>query len=474
MKILLINPPVEEMIKTELPEFIRSEVGIAPPLGLMYLAAYLKLHKPQCDVRILDAIAAGMSTPDLIRYADRFSPDVAGITTHTHNLCDTIALVRGIKLVNPDIHVTLGGAHVNVFPRESVKIPGVDSVVIGEGETTFFELVDCLCRKGDLNKVRGILFKDGAVIRQTPAPDARSDLDAYPYPQRDGLYSKRYRYALTLQKGRTTTMISSRGCPYVCSFCGTSGGNYRFRSAQNIVDEMEHCLKRGIREVNFVDDTFGFDQDHAYSVCAEIDRRGLKIKWGIRARIDRLNEKLLHALKVSGCGRINFGVETSSDEGLAVLKKGITISQIRNVFRWAKDAGIMRVAYFMIGCPHEKTKADARRTIDFALELDPEYAMFNILALYPGTELYREGINKGIVKGRGWEDFVRSPHRGFEIPFWEEWLSRKDLSGLVKEAYRRFYLRPKFIRCALKSGFTLRKVVSGLKILSARDKNIRP
>ena len=472
MKVLFINPPVDNIIKTELPEFVRSETGVFPPLGLMYIAAYLKKYNPSHEIHILDAIAENMNYQEMGKFISDFSPDMVGITAHTHNLMDVCASISIIKKINPAVKIVLGGPHVNIFPQETILMDGVDFAIKGEAEIIFSELLQCLSNRGDLNKVEGVIFKRGDQIVRTPPRRAAADLDIYPFPDRQILNGDRYRYALSKASGRVTTMITSRGCPFDCAYCSTPKGSYRIRSAENIVDEIEECLRLNIHEIHFVDDSFGCIPSHLLSLCREIKNRNLDVKWGIRARVDSLNKDRISQLKDSGCVRINIGVETSSNEGMQILQKGVTIDQVKDVCRWTKEVGITTSAYFMIGCPHEKTKQDVERTIDFAIELDMDYAMFNILTLYPSTALYQRAIQEGIVKEDSWRQFISSPSSDFQMPFWEDSLSRDELISLLRRAYRRFYLRPKVIGRSIKNAGGVKKVIRnsrlGMRILMDR------
>lgn len=471
MKILLINPPTDNLIKTELPEFIRLDAGVLPPLGLMYIASYIMEFNPKHNIEILDTVAERMDRIEVKKFVSGFMPEVVGITAHTHNLLDVSLLVDDIKAVNPDIHIALGGPHVNIFPEESISMPGVDSVVIGEGEISFFELIESLSSKDNLGKVDGILFKSGMGYIRTKLRSREEDINNYPFPKREMLGNYRYKYALGSGQSRVTTMISSRGCPYSCIFCNTPKSIHRVRPPENIVAEMEECLRLGIEEIYFVDDVFGIDTNHILAVCDEIDKRNLIIKWGIRVRIDVLNKDLLHRLKKSGCYRVNLGVETSTDEGLMLFKKGISLKQIKEVFQWTQDANMATAAYFILGCPHERTRSDIDRTIDFAIDLNPDYAMFNLLALYPGTEVYNNAIREGIIRDNYWKDFVLSPSRNFLIPLWEKWFNRAELMSFLLKAYRKFYLRPKFVysflrNSGLKAG--INNIKTGANILLGR------
>lgn len=467
MKVLLINPPIKNIISLEIPLFVRQNEGIFPPLGLMYIASYLKKNV-DCELKLLDTIAEDMDYDAIEKYVGDFCPDVVGICAHTHNLIDVILVVDIIKKIDKRIHVCLGGPHINVFAQEAIDISCVDSVVLGDGERTFAELVRCIGQRADLRKVKGLIFKQDHQCVSTGLGQDIGDLDSLPFPDRSLLNPKLY-YSILGRRPVMTTMISSRGCPYQCTFCSTPKGFYRIRSSQNVVDEIEECMKLGIEEVHFVDDVFNVNPDRIIKICDEIKTRGLKIKWSFRGRIDKITKPLLIRSKEAGCYRIHLGVETSTDEGLKRLKKGITVEQTRKVFKWTREIGINTVAYFLIGCPHEKTRQDILKTINFSKEIDPDFALFNMLTPYPSTELYEEGLRKGEFKSNYWKEFALNPQKDFQPQLWEKGLSREELIFLLNLAYRTFYLRPKFLFRMLTTpqnlGILIHRLKAGLKIL---------
>ncbi len=470
MKVLLINPPIENIIRLELPLWVRQNEGIFPPLGLMYIASYLN-KSLNCEIKILDALAEKMNYEMMDACIREFLPDVVGITAHTHNLIDVIITAGIIKRIDKKIHVCLGGPHINIFPEESIAFPHVDSVVVGEGEVIFTELVRCLDQNIELKKVKGIFFKQNSQVINTGPGESINELDSLPFPDRSLLDLKRY-YNILGPKSTLATMISSRGCPYSCAFCSTPKRSHRVRSPGNVVDEIEECVKLGIRQLYFVDDTFNIAPDRIIEICDELRNRKLKIKWSFRGRIDKLSRNLLIRVKESGCYKIHLGVETCTDDGLERLKKGITVEQIKQVFRWTRDIGINTVAYFMIGCPHEKSRKDILKTIDFSKEIDPDFALFNILMPYPFTEFYDSGLKSGMFKYDYWKEFASRPQRDFQPHFWEEWLSSGELVGLLNLAYRKFYLRPKFLFRMLTNPQNLsifaKRLKMGLEIITSK------
>ncbi|MCK4648945.1 B12-binding domain-containing radical SAM protein [bacterium] len=449
MKVLLITPPIKNIIQAELPSALSREIGVFPPLGLMYIASYLRKYSDH-RVRILDAVAEDLNQTALEQAIRESKPEIIGITAHTNNLVDVLLLTGLIKKIDPKIHINIGGPHARVFPQETLQLPGVDSVIPGEGEISFFQLVEALSQKKTLREVPGLIFKKGEKIISGKRPGSPPNLDRLPFPARGLIKSQRYYYILG-RKSTFTTMVSSRGCPYRCTFCSTPKENYRQHSIRSVVQEMEECDHLGVEEIHFVDDTFNLSPEWVISLCQEIKQRGLRIPWSFRGRVDTLTREVLQKLKEANCIRMNLGVETSTDEGLKRLKKGLTIHQIEEVFTWTKEIGIPTVAYFLIGCPHEKSREDILHTFRFAKSLNPDFALFNILTPYPDTELYREGLEKGLFRKDFWREFALQPTKDFEIKVWEEFFTKRELEKILNSIYRRYYLRFPVILRNLKS-----------------------
>ncbi|PWB76777.1 MAG: hypothetical protein C3F15_04515 [Holophagae bacterium] len=263
-----------------------------------------------------------------------------------------------------------------------------------------------------------------------------------------------------------TTMVTSRGCPYRCTFCSTPRCSYRLRSVSSVLEEMERCGRLGIRHVYFLDDTFPTSGARAERLCEALIRRSDLPSWSCRTAAAGLTRERLHLMKRAGCQRIQIGVETGSDEGLRVLGKRTTIAEVRETFAAARAVGMPTVAYFMLGLPHERSADDLRRLSRFARELDPTFAMFNVLTLYPGTALTEQAVERGLVEAGSWQRFAARPEPGFRPPVWDEHLSREELLAWQRQAYRSFYLRPRVVlRLAFSGGGLGRKVRAGLELL---------
>lgn len=443
MKLLLVNPPRDLSITSEVPGKLNSETNTIPPLGLLYLEAYLHAHSEH-KVRIIDCLAEKYHAAELRQVIEREQPQIVGVTGHTHDLLDMLQATKIAKEVSPDITVIWGGPHVSDFPEACMAYPQVDICIPHEGEVALCETVNALQSGTSLAQVPGVYFRDTAGTVQFSGPRAPLDnLDLLPCPRRQVLDINKYAYLLG---GRTTstTLMTSRGCPYKCTFCNTPGHNtWRWRSADSVVDEIEEIAKLGIQDIYVIDDTFNVRQQRTLDICHKIIERNIKIAWNFRARVNLITAEMVEACKAAGCTRVHVGVETGTDAGMAAINKALTTKQVREGLNLLKKAGLTTVCYFMVGCPHEKTAADIKRTVDFALELDPDYALFGVLTPYPNTAVYDDGIARGIIDPHAWEDFLRQPSLDFHPPVWTEFFTAQELAAFSEQAFKRFYLRPK-------------------------------
>lgn len=473
MKILLINPPRRNEVVADNPAFIDEERGFNPPLGLLYLASYIKKNSRH-EVTALDAQVDNLGyDDDFVRRIEAINPDMVGITVMTFTLVDvlkTLRLVRqaGEKL-NKKIIIVLGGPQAHIYPAETLNLAGVDYVVKGEGEKPLLSLLEALSGRGDLAQIKGLVYKQDGIIVNNHIDDLIDDLDSMPFPDRTLLPVDKY--SSLLGAGRiVTTMFTSRGCPFHCNFCDRPhlGKKFRSRSARNVVDEMEACLKLGIEEILVYDDTFTVNRQRVLEICNEIKVRNLKFFWDIRARVDTVDEEILKQLKSAGCMRIHFGVESGTEKILKVLNKGIHLDQIERAFKTAKKAGIETLGYFMIGAPTE-TKADILETISFAKKLNPDYVHITIFTPYPATEIYNRALTEGVISNDYWLEFARHPENGVATRYWEKELSKQELFGLLGKFYKEFYGRPSYILKQIIKVRSLKDLVkkarAGLKIL---------
>ncbi|MDO8127077.1 MAG: radical SAM protein [Candidatus Brocadiales bacterium] len=470
MKVLLINPPSLNQISDAHPKIVETERGHYPPLGLLYIAGYL-LKNSKHDVYVIDAQVDKLSYSQLGDRVREIKPDVVGITAMTFTLLDVLETVRLVKSISAYIKVVLGGPHVHIYPEETIQLPGVDFVVLGEGEITFAELLEVVDFPDRLGGLRGIVFRNNGSVTNTGPRPFIEDLDSLPYPARHLTNYKKYNSILAKRSLPTTTMFTSRGCPFVCKFCDRPhlGKTFRYRSALNVVDEMETCVRMGIQEFLIYDDTFTVNRQRVLDICDEIIRQKLDISWDARAHINTISEDMLDKMRDAGCTGIHYGVESGTERLLKLLNKGIKKQHVKEVFGWTKQRGIATLAYFMVGLPTE-TKEDIYETFRVIRELDPDYLHLTVFIPYPATQLYKEGLAQGIIKKDYWKEFAKEPRKDFTPPYWAEVFTKEELDLMIAEGYKSFYLRPKYLLksfLGLKSISELRrKVKAGYSLIS--------
>ena len=468
MKVLLINPPRSNEIVGNNPSIIEEERGHNPPLGLLYLAAYLE-RENRHEVSVLDCQAEGVGYDALSGRIEAIDPAIVGITAMTLTLIDVLKTLAVVKGVNPAIRTVLGGPHVHLYPEETIRLDQVDFLVLGEGEMTFARLLDNLNDENALRSVPGLVYQHQGDTVATGPPALIDDLDALPFPARH--LTPYTRYGSLLAKGDTaTTVFTSRGCPFRCKFCDRPhlGHRFRPRSPDNVVDELEACVEMGIREFLIYDDTFSANRQRAKDICDEIVRRRLDIGFDIRARVDTVDEEMMTKLKRAGCNGVHYGVEAGAQRVLDVIQKDITIPHVERAFSLTRAQGIPILAYFMIGNPTE-TLEEIQTTFSVMRWLRPDYVHLTILTPFPGTKVYAEALERGIIERDVWREFATDPSPDFVPPHWGEFFTREELADLLVKGYKQFYVRPGYIlRRLLKVrsfGEFKKKARAGLKVL---------
>ena len=365
-----------------------------PPLGLAYLAAVLE--RSGHEAKIFDLSLVPDSSPEAdAETIVAFDPQLVGITAMTtvYQSALEMATVLKARLGRP---IVIGGPHATMFPeRLLAESPVLDFVVRGEGEMTLLELVQVLEGQGDLASVTGLTYRVRGEVVSNADRELIPDLDSLPFPARQ--HFDLNRYGLRTPEGQPmVTILSSRGCPYNCSYCfkGIVGRTYRHRSPQNIVAEIKQVIgQTGIHSYYFIDDLFTADVKRLQELMELMIAEELNIRWQCLGRVDRISPDILKSMYAAGCRRIHFGIESGNPEILRQISKGIKLDQVRQAVRWAKDAGIQVKGYFMLGLPGD-TDTTMQQTIDLAVELDLEEAMFSLTTPFPGTRLWDELVKR--------------------------------------------------------------------------------
>lgn len=445
MKILFVQLPqyMDKRFYTKRVHKRYSEGGILmPPLGMAYMASIMR--KNGHDVGLIDGYAMKYDINELIERIRQENPDILMFGTVTPAFLTVVEWLKAIKQHFPNVPIILGGPHAAIFPRETLTHKVIDYVIVGEAWHTLPELLDSLKNKGDLSNVKGIGFRNGEEILITAPRERIKSWEGIPFPARDLLPN--FKYTSTISKRKpVTSIITAQGCPFKCTYCAADRFVV-FRDPIEVADEIEECVdKYGIKEILVYDETFTVNQARAMKICEEIIRRGInkKIVFAIRTRADCLTKELIDKIAEAGCVRINFGIETADEEALKKMKRYLPKEKIKQAVKWAQDAGIDALGFFMLGVPGE-TVESIKNTINFAKELNLDYVIFTKLTISPNTELFDE------VQQENGIDYWRKFTLGEEVNESEVRLPScsvpdEELDKWLEKAYRQFYFRPAYV-----------------------------
>ncbi len=420
-----------------------SQINYWQPVGTLSVAAVLQ--KAGHEVMFLNG--AFMTHEEILKETKRFRPRFIGIYSTTFGWNKAKKTAEDLKRLYADqAFICAGGPYPIAVQERCLQDAGksFDAVVTGEGEFTVLEIVERLQADKGLEGILGVVYwEDEKFIKNPPRP-LITNLDSLPFPARE-LLGDANRYIPppgTYRKKPVAVMITSRGCNRRCIYCfqldkdRTSG--IRYRSVDNVLEEIEHCIRQGYREIKFLDDTFAADYGRAMELCREIQKRGLKFTWFASACVNQVDRPLLKAFKDAGCWAVLFGAESGVQKNLNTIRKGTTLEQIRAAVKNAQDEGLKVSTPFLFGIPGE-TFEEGLQTIEFAVKLDPDMANFHAITPFPGTYLY-DNLEKYGTMSQDLSDFT---YQGAAfIPFT---MTREQIVELRQIAFKRFYTRPLFI-----------------------------
>ena len=444
LRVLFINPPqavTEQLYSDRVARQYSRRAYVLPNTSLAYLGGYLE--KLGFQVRILDASALDLSPRAAVDQIRKFDPVAVCYSLCTQNFLPTLSWINGLKELLP-VPVVVGGVQLGIYPREVMTHPAIDYGVIGEGWDTLAQLLEALAAKDDVSGIRGICYREGEkVVFSEPNPEPARSLDEVPFPARHLLPNERYTTVMT-QRWPITVMLSSRGCPFGCTYCDVPRDRYQSRLPEQTVEEIAECVNRfGIREILFQDETFTLGRERVLEICERVLSRGLKVDWSIRARADLLDREMMGMMKRAGLTKVNLGVESGRQEILARFNRNIPLAQIREAVAWTKEFKLLTLGFFIIGWPGE-TRADVEATIRFALELECDFIQVNKMMPQPPSLVYQEFVKKS---GRDpWRDYTLGDPGGLAaLSGIGSQFSPDELDRIQMEFFRRFYFRPGYV-----------------------------
>ena len=444
MNVLLVNPKSSSVFNT---------FGLSlPPIGLLYVAASLEQAGHTVTVRDLAADDERLDDRDIRR------ADLVGISADTTRAGKALSIARRVSAIGRP--VVMGGPHPQFMAADIFAAGCVEYIVKGEGEVVFTNLLGALQNRDSIASVKGLIFKDGRHIIETPSADP-IDVETLPFPARHLVDLRRYR-ASTLNRP-ITPIVTSRGCPSACHFCSSSsffGRGWRYRSAESVLTELDEIYNRyGFRAVCFMDDNFTLSPQRVEQIADGIIERGYDLKWWSFSRVDTIvkNPAMVARMAAAGSTTIYLGIESGNEETLNSLGKNSKTTDVARAVEILKQNRIESYGSYIIGNLTE-TAGDVEKTIDMAVRLNTNIAQFTILTPYPGTKLYQD--IKDRIFCRRWK-FYDGLHLVFRHPL----IPRHYLQFLLIKAFVKFYRHSKeatqgFKQATGRGRITFRKLVA--------------
>ncbi len=420
--VLLIQPPQGEFVRQRI-----FQPGVEVPLNLLCLAGYLEREGIPCS--LLDLRVEADPDRALREAVSGIRPVLAGISSLTSELDNAKRAATLVKEISPGAATVVGGHHFSSLPEATLADHAdFDFAVRGEGERPLADLARALRDGREPSGIPGLTRRRDGQVEASPPGPLIPDLDDLPFPDRRRV--RLDRYVPSPATGNylrlpTTGIIAGRGCPFNCAYCskGVWGTSVRYRSAENVIAEMESCIEDfGIRDFRFFDDSLASARFGLERFCGLILEKGLDVSWNCYSRAGDVREGLLGLMKRAGCYHIKYGIEFGTESSLRRARKKSTLDEARTAVALTKKAGIEAKASFIFGIPGE-TETDCEQTLTFAVELSPDLAAFYPFDLFPGSR------------------FFEMDRDGSAPPS----LDRETTERLTQQAYKRFYFRPAYV-----------------------------
>ena len=440
-KVLLLNLPGKELyIRDYYCNNISKSAYLHYPMDLLYLSGTLTENK--FDVIVLDSLSKGYSAEETLNKVCEVGPDYIVSLVGSISWNEDKLFLESIKLKLPDTKIIGTG---DVFLDEGTKVIDenkfFDGCILDFSDDSILRLIEVLnvgdchgslssARNDKLEPIDNCIYRNngsGPIVGEVKRQKGEFSI---PMPKHELFSIKDYKYAFS-RDFPTAHMMTDFGCAFNCSFCPIRVDNlgFKVRPVSEIIEELKYLKSLGIKELYFRDQTFGANKKRAIELCNQMVEEGFKFSWHCFSRVDVINEELLDAMKASGCHTIIFGIESANDKTLQDVQKRINAEKIKMSLELCKKKNIRRAATFIIGLPGE-AEEDIMKTVDFAIDIDCNFASFNIAGIRPGTE---------------WS------HRTEKVQF----LPYQELEKIRNKAIRKFYLRPGYIFSRIKEVSTI-------------------
>jgi anaerobic magnesium-protoporphyrin IX monomethyl ester cyclase len=455
MKVWVLNPPF-------LPKFSRPQRSPAvTKSGTLYYPLWLAsaagvLEDAGHAVTFTDAPADAWTREQTLAEASRLQPSLIVMDTSTPSIESDLRLAAALRDALPEVFLLLVGTHVSAFPRDILQAaPAVDAVARREYDHTVRDVAALLAARGarpdesSLRGVQGLSFRASGAVIDNPDRPYIENLDELPWVSR--VYRRHLRIDRYFNQNALhpmVTLVTSRGCPFRCSFCvypqTLTGRAYRFRSVPDVVREIQYVASEfpEVRSIFFEDDTLTANRKRCQEFADAMIAGGVRVPWQANSRVE-LDLDTMRKMKAAGCRELCVGFESGDQKILDWMNKGAKVERMFRFMSDARQAGLLVHGCFMFGFPGE-TPESARQTLDLALKLSPDTAQFYPVMVYPGTEAYDAYKSKGWLEAKSFADWL-TPAGLHNCVIRNEHFSSAELVRLCDDARRRFYLRPGYI-----------------------------
>jgi len=422
---------------------ISRKANIMPPLGLASIAAYLE--KRDINTAIIDCYAHPRSDHPIRDYLLSEKPAFLGLSCTTSSFLDGVRIAKFAKNILPNIQVILGGAHVSAL-KESIleNYPIIDYLVIGEGEVTLAELIEN-ANHGAASSIQGIAYRENKREAAFTGYRAKGiNLDTLPFPAYEKLAGYPHIYKLPIfnyPKTPNSSCLSSRGCPYTCSYCDRSvfGRSFRYNSAEYLYEHLRYLKERfGIRHLNFYDDQFTFNRRRIDSFLQMLVDKPLGMSFNCAVRAEHIDSELLRQMKEAGCWMISLGIETGDEKLLAQHRQNADLKLLTGKIKLIKQTGIRVKGLLMMGLPGE-TETSIQKSKDYVFSLPIDDFNLAKFTPFPGSPVY-EKIHD---LGKFTEDWEKMDCMHFV--FVPKGMTKDRLEELFLQFYKSHFMRPKIL-----------------------------
>jgi len=445
-KVVLLNPPGKQLY---LRDYYCSKVAktsyLYEPVDFLLLSGILAERH---EVQVLDCIALGMDDRRAFEYLSKAGAGAIIFLSGAVSWQEDRVFLEEVKNRLHPLLIGCGDLFLEDGAGFLKRYSFIDALILDFTSTAVRDYLE----EGPESRPSNMVYRRNGEVVEGELVRARDGTYTVPMPRHDLFPQHGYRFP-TVRQRPFATVLSDYGCPYGCRFCVVGRLGYKTRPISEVMAELEMLARTGVREIYFNDQTFGARRDRTVELCRAMIASGLGLSWQVWSRVDVVDEPLLRLMKTAGCHTIFFGVESANDRTLEAQQKGFDTGQVRHTFSLCKRLDIRTLATFVIGFPGE-SEADIRRTIRFALELDPDYASFNLLVPRALTWIRREALEKAWFRNGS----TPLDQSGSYPVMRTDQLSAETVWKLRREAVRSFYLRPGYIWKRLKQLRTLEEL----------------